>query len=223
MLVRAAAARRPGEHGLDEPREAQGAPAPLAGLHAADELLGGGATPSRASREAAGAPGRGEQVGVLVRAVPRGVPVLPATRRRARQGGRLHRRRRERQRRRRAQASCDEYPVTFPSYKDPTLKIAAAFKGVRRSPPPRSTTRRASSPTRSRAGTPVERTAGRGHRPLRSLISGRPACSAPATRSRQRSRCASASSASSRALRSPPTRTGSTARPCTSWRSRTGA
>ena len=50
-----------------------------------------------------GLPGRREQVGVVVRAVPAGVPVLPAAVGATRQDGRLHRRQHERQRRRRAQ------------------------------------------------------------------------------------------------------------------------
>ena len=56
-----------------------GAPAPLAKLHAqANELLGGGADAFDARlRELKGYPGRGEQVGLVVRALPRGVPLLP--------------------------------------------------------------------------------------------------------------------------------------------------
>ena len=59
-----------------------GAPAPLAGLHAqANKLIGGGkAAFDAAARRAEGPPGRDQQVGVVVRALPGRVPGLPVGR-----------------------------------------------------------------------------------------------------------------------------------------------
>ena len=72
-----------------------GLPAPLAALHAqANHLLAGGAAGlPRPARRAARLSGGGQQVGVVVRALPERVPGLSEGRRRARPPGRLHRHR----------------------------------------------------------------------------------------------------------------------------------
>ena len=75
-----------------------------------------------------------------------------------------------------AQNFLEEYPVPYPSYKDPSLDIADSSResGSRRPP---STTRRASSSTRSRAATPRRPTSWRTSSATRA--SGRPAGAGP--------------------------------------------
>ena len=133
-----------------------GAPAPLAGLYTQpSELLDGGQDAfDAAHREAARAPGGGEQVGLVVRALPLRVPVLPEAGGQARQGGRLPRRQPQRQRRRRAEVPR-RVPAAVPELQGPRREGRARAPAWSACPPPRSTTARASWPTCTRAGTPA--------------------------------------------------------------------
>jgi cytochrome c biogenesis protein CcmG, thiol:disulfide interchange protein DsbE len=132
--------------GSDEPRSAAperskvekalaGAPAPLAGLHRqANELLGGGATAFRkrlrglrgypvvVNKWASWCPPcRGEFPFFQKQALERGTKVaflgVDANDNDAD-----------------ARAFLDEYPVTYPSYKDPDQAVAAVFKGAQAFP-----------------------------------------------------------------------------------------
>ena len=113
----------------------------------------------RASARGAARPsGRRQQVGLLVRAVPLRVPVLPEAGQQARQARSPSWRSTPRTRARRRRSSCEEFPVPYPSFFDPDSDIAElprARRGTSRRRP--STTARASSSTRSRAATPPRR------------------------------------------------------------------
>ena len=89
--------RRPQTFDLEQAQQQlAGAPAPLAALYEQPNAILDGRL--RAARQGArGPPDRHQQVGLVVPAVPRRVPDLPAGRDRARQGGRLPRRQRRRQ------------------------------------------------------------------------------------------------------------------------------
>ena len=107
-------------------------PPPLAALHeqSAAILTGGVEAFEKRLQRAARDAGGDQQVGVLVRAVPGGVPGLPAGRRRPRQDGRVPRR----QRRRQAaggRALPGRAPVPYPSYEDPDEKIARSLKAAK--------------------------------------------------------------------------------------------
>ena len=176
----------------------------------------------RPAARAAGLPGRGEQVGLLVRALPRGVPVLPEAGARARREGRLPRRGLAGQRRRRPRVPGG-VPGALPELQGPRPEDRRRARRRRRLPDaPPSTTRRASWPTCTRAATPARRSWSRtsSATPAEHGSSARPATR---PRSTPRSRCASGCSATSRACRPRPTATAATARRCTWWPSRATA
>ena len=121
-----------------------------------------------ADRQGARQAGRGEQVGVLVRALPLRVPLLPEPGAQAEGRGRVPRCQLERQRRRRR-----GLPGRVPGARSRTSRTRSSrwrprSTRFRPSRPPPSTTRRASSRSCTRAAT-QRAEAGRGHRPLRSL------------------------------------------------------
>ena len=94
------------------------------------ELLGGGVRRVQgAAGRAEGPPGRREQVGVVVRAVPGRVPGLPEGRRPARQAGWRSWASTRATTRRRAKF-LSKFPLTYPSYKDPDRHVAQVFNGV---------------------------------------------------------------------------------------------
>ena len=96
----------------------------LAGRRAGD----GGPERVRApARGAARLSGGGQQVGLVVRAVPARVPVLPEQVAEARQAGRLPRGRRRGRARGRRASSCASIPVPYPSFFDPDGEIARAL------------------------------------------------------------------------------------------------
>ena len=108
-------------------RRSPSAPAPLATLYAnGDALLDGGADAfERAARDAARPPGGGQQVGLVVRAVPARVP-RSSRRVSAERGdrGRLPRRERQRLAAPRPRPSSSELPLPYPSFSDPDEEIA---------------------------------------------------------------------------------------------------
>ena len=110
----------------------EGAPAPLASLH--DQCRPAARRRRARVRGAAGrtqGPARrDQQVGVVVRPVPRRVPVLPAGRHRARQGGRVPRRQRRRQHAARASASSSSSRCRSRPTSTRTEKIARAIKAA---------------------------------------------------------------------------------------------
>ena len=136
-------------------RQLDGAPPPLAALHAqANELLPGARkAPAGARARAARAPGRGQHLGVVVRPVPRRDAGHPA-----RVAGLRHARRVPRRRPAATTAAprrsfLRDIPLTYPSYEDPDGKIANALPRSRARRPRSSTTPRASRPTSTRAST----------------------------------------------------------------------
>ena len=117
---------------------------------------------------AARATRRGEQVGLVVRALPLRVPLLPE----ARPPSAARRSRSSASTRTTTTAtpriSC-EYPVPFPSYKDPDLEVAAAFNGVQAFPTTAFYDREGRPGLRAPGRLRQRAEAGRGHRALRSL------------------------------------------------------
>ena len=110
----------------------------------------------QAPREARGLPRGGQQVGVLVRAVPHGVPDLPVGVRRQGQAGRLPRAQRRRLERSRPQASCARRRCPSPPTSTPRRTSPSRSR-------PRPTTRSRSSSTRAASSSTPTRaaTAGR--------------------------------------------------------------
>ena len=201
--------------GCDSDDGAPPAPGPASFLEAA-------ATPSRRAIARARHAGRGEQVGLLVRALPARVPLLPEPGREARGRDRVPRRELERQPRRR-RGLPDGGAGRLPALRGPEPRDrGVASTRSRRSRARPSTTRRASSPSCTRAAT-RPRSSWRRTSTATPADRGGPRSTAPTRSSPPRSSCASVSSAASRACRSRPTRTAATPRPRTSWPSTTGA
>ena len=134
-LCRGAATRRPGAAPPDEPPKLAGAPAPLAALHEqANELLDGGTDAFEAApREAAGLPGGGEQVGLLVRALPPEFPFFQQQSVKRGEEGRVPRRQLERQRRRR-EGVPRRLPGAVPELQGPRPGGGRDCKGVQAFP-----------------------------------------------------------------------------------------
>ena len=166
--------------------------------------------------------GGGQQVGLVVRALPARVPVLREPGEEAQGRGRLSSASTPATTTATRRSSWRSYPVPFQHFKDPNSRSPPPSTACRRSPRPPSTTARAScafvhrAATRARPSSPRTSTG----------TLAEPWTSGPhraTTSSTRRSTCASASSAASRASRWRPTATAATTRPPTSWPWRTGA
>ena len=173
---------------------------------------------SRSASRRCAAPGGGQQVGLVVRSLPLRVPLLPEAGGQAGQevaflGVNSQDNDDD------AQEFLGEFPLPFPSYKDPTWRWRAVFNGVRPSPPPPSTTGRATSPTCTRAATPARRSWPRtSSATLADLLDVRTARTHAGARGRPRPARARVLRGAGR-VDARPTATAATGRPCTWWRS----
>ena len=138
----------------------EGAPPQLAAIREqANQLLDGGTEAFEARlAELQGTPGRRQQVGVVVRALPARVPLLPVPGRSARRPRSPSSACSPTTPRTRRATFLEELPLPYPSYLDPDQDIAAVIEAPAELPRDRaSTTPRASSSTPARAATPTRR------------------------------------------------------------------